>query len=247
MFDYARPMEQRDRLLVSAAPSASAQVTTETVRGWVEGLRRLVAVDDEDRAEQLRVLEDLKNAAASAQAVTTVEVVASTREKRRAEGVPARRLDAGIASDVGLARRESPHRAAQHVGLAFALLEMPWTAAAFARGEISEWRATLMVRETACLTRQDRAEVDRVLGSREGGLAGLGDQAIVAQARRIAYALDPESFTRRAAKAEKDRRVTLRPAPDTMAHLSGLLPAHEGVAVYAALTRHADALRAQGD
>ena len=102
------------------------------VRGWVEGLRRLVAVDDADRAEPLRLLEDLKNAAASAQAVTTVGLVASTRDKRRAEGVPARRLDAGIASDVGLARRESPHRAAQHVGLAFALLEMPWTAAATA-------------------------------------------------------------------------------------------------------------------
>lgn len=59
--------------------------------------------------------------------------------------------------------------------------------------------------------------------------------------------MDPESFTRRAAKAEKDRRVTLRPAPDTMTHLSGLLPVREGVAVYAALTKHADALRAQGD
>ena len=159
----------------------------------------------------------------------------------------ARRLDDGLAAQVGLARRESPHRAAQHVGLAFALLEMPWIAAAFARGEISEFRATIVARETACLTREDRGEVDRQLGSRPGGLAGLGDQAITGEARRIAYALDPEAFTRRAAKAAKDRRVTLRPAPDTMAHLGALLPVREGVAVYAALTQHADALRAEGD
>jgi hypothetical protein len=222
-------------------------VTTETLRGWVADLRRLRAVDDEDRVDQLRLLEELKNAAGSVQAVDTLELVISTREKRRAEGVRARRLDDGIASQVGLARRESPHRAKQHVGLAFALLEMPWTAAAFARGEITEWRATIMARETACLTREDRGEVDQRLGSREGGLAGLGDQETAAEARRMAYALDPDSFTRRAAKAEKDRRVTLRPAPDTMTHLSGLLPVRQGVAVYAALTKHADALRAQGD
>lgn len=222
-------------------------MTTETVRGWVAELRRLRVVDDADSADQIAVLEELKNAAASAQSVDTVELVTSMRAKRQAEGVRPRRLDDGVASQVALARRESPHRAAQHVGLAFALLEMPWTAAAFARGEISEWRATLMARETACLTREDRAEVDRRLGTREGGLAGLGDQAIVAEARRVAYALDPETFTRRAAKAEKDRRVTLRPAPDTMTFLSGLLPVREGVAVYAALTKEADALRAQGD
>jgi hypothetical protein len=222
-------------------------VTTETVRGWVAELRRLRAVDDADRVDQLRVLEELKNAAASAQAVDTVELVTSRRAERQAEGVRPRRLDDGIASEVGLARRESPHRGVQHVGLAFALLEMPWTAAAFARGEISEWRATIVARETACLTRADRGEVDRRLGAREGGLAVLGDQAIVAEARRIAYALDPETFTLRAAKAEKDRRVTLRPAPDTMCHLSALLPVREGVAVYSALTKQADGLRAQGD
>ena len=232
----------------SVAAAANKQVTTETVRGWVAELRRLRAVDDADLVEQLRVLEELKNAAASAQAVDTVELVTARRAQRQAEGARPRRLDDGIASEVGLARRESPHHAVQHVGLAFALLEMPWTAAAFARGEISEWRAAIVARETACLTRADREEVDRRLGTREGGgLAVLGDQAIVAEARRITYALDPETFTRRAAKAEKDRRVTLRPAPDTMCHLSGLLPVREGVAVYAALIKQADALRAQGD
>ena len=48
-------------------------------------------------------------------------------------------------------------------------------------------------------------------------------------------------------KAETDRRVTIRPAPDTMSNVTGLLPVAQGVAVYAALRQHAKTLRAQGD
>ncbi|MCU1568630.1 MAG: hypothetical protein JWQ56_3567 [Pseudarthrobacter sp.] len=41
--------------------------------------------------------------------------------------------------------------------------------------------------------------------------------------------------------------MSLRPAPDCMTYLTALLPAHQGVAVYTALTRHADTLHAAGD
>jgi hypothetical protein len=41
--------------------------------------------------------------------------------------------------------------------------------------------------------------------------------------------------------------VTLRPAPDTMTRLTALLPVAQGVAAYAALTRHADTLKSSGD
>ena len=41
--------------------------------------------------------------------------------------------------------------------------------------------------------------------------------------------------------------MTVRPAPDTMSLVTGLLPVAQGVAVHAALTRHADSLRAAGD
>ncbi|MCC3276735.1 HNH endonuclease, partial [Arthrobacter sp. zg-Y20] len=44
-----------------------------------------------------------------------------------------------------------------------------------------------------------------------------------------------------------DRFVSCRPAPDTMTYLTGLLPVAQGVAVYAALSRAADSLRARGD
>ena len=41
--------------------------------------------------------------------------------------------------------------------------------------------------------------------------------------------------------------MTIRPAPDTMSNVTGLLPVAQGVAVYAALRQHAKTLRAQGD
>ncbi|CAN5380671.1 hypothetical protein BH20ACT5_BH20ACT5_09980 [soil metagenome] len=78
-------------------------------------------------------------------------------------------------------------------------------------------------------------------------LEAMGDAELAAAARAIAYRLDPDSFVARRRRAEDDRRVTLRPAPDTMAALSALLPVKDGVTVYATLTRHADTLRAGGD
>ncbi|MCU1538120.1 MAG: nuclease [Humibacillus sp.] len=65
--------------------------------------------------------------------------------------------------------------------------------------------------------------------------------------RAIAYRLDPATVTDRACKAEADRRVGLRPAPDTMAYLTALLPAAQAVAAYAALTAAADTAKAAGD
>ena len=78
-----------------------------------------------------------------------------------------------------------------------------------------------MVRETACLTREDRGEVDARMADR---IAVLSDAALVAEARRHAYPLDPVAFLNRGKHAETDRHVTARPAPDTMSRLSALLP-----------------------
>ena len=75
----------------------------------------------------------------------------------------------------------------------------------------------------------------------------MGDAELVADVRRRAYALDPTAFVTRRRRAEADRRVTLRPAPDVMAHLGALLPVAQGVAVHAALSREADTRTAAGD
>ncbi len=181
--------------------------------------------------EQLRRLEELKSAAAAAQARVTALFAASQRCEQRAAGVPAGKVGEGVAAQVALARRDSPARGGQHLGLAEALTkELPHTLAALAGGQINEWRATLVVRETACLSVEHRGQVDAELAALPGGMAAMGDRAIAAEARRFGYRLDPHAVTRRASKAVEDRRVSLRPAPDAMTWLGALLPAQQGVA-----------------
>jgi hypothetical protein len=213
---------------------------------WVESLADHDGRDltDAERIDQISELERLKAAAAAAQARITE---AFDRSRRRAAPSlkPASEVSRSITAQVALARRESPARGQQHVGVALSLVrEMPETHDALTHGRISEWRATLIVRETATLTRDHRLQVDAELAPQ---LDGAGDRRVADLARKIAYRLDPGAAMRRNQKAETDRRVTIRPAPDTMSNVTGLLPVVQGVAVYAALRTHAKTLRAEGD
>ena len=222
--------------------------TVDDVRRVTVALSRIAeGADDVERIDQLRALEELKCAAEAAQARLTVAFDRSQREAEARAGVPEARRGRAIAAQVALARRVSPHRGRQHVGLALVLDELPCTRDAFRAGRITEWRATLLVRETACLSRQDRAEVDRRVAGDPEVVEGMGDGEIVAAAREAAYELDPVSFVERRRRAEADRHVSLRPAPDVMSQLSTLLPVKGGVAVWAVLSREADRLRAAGD
>ena len=78
-------------------------------------------------------------------------------------------------------------------------------------------------------------------------LPELGPKQAAGLARRLAYAADPQSAVKRTRNARTDRRVSLRPAPDTMCWLTALLPVEDGVRCLAALTRHTDTARAAGD
>jgi hypothetical protein len=201
-------------------------------------------VDDAERVDQLSLLESIKGAASAAQARVTVAFDSSQREAQAAAGVPARERGRGIAAQVALARRDSPARGSRHLGLARALTdEMPRTMEHLAAGRITEWRATIVCRETAVLDIERRREVDARLAA---DLPLLGDAQIAQRARAMACELDGGAVVRRRAKAESERRVTLRPAPDTMTQLTALLPVAQGVAVYAALTAAAGQAQAQG-
>lgn len=124
---------------------------------------------------------------------------------------------------------------------------MPHTLAGLEAGQLNEWRATLLVRETACLSAADRSAVDEELAPDVGKLSGAGDRAVIAAARSAAYRRDPRSVADRASHAAAERHVSLRPAPDTMCYVTAFLPVAEGVAVHAVLTRHADTFRFDGD
>ncbi len=222
------------------------QLTVDTLPGLVPAVAEVcLASDAAGLIDQLRSLEQLKAACAAAQARVTVAFKRRQLAEHEAQGVPANRRGKDVAAQVALARRESPRNGSRLVGLADALVrEMPHTMDALAAGELNEWRATLMVKETACLSREHRRQVDAELAGR---LGELSDRAVSAEARKVAYRLDPYSFVERARKAEADRCVSLRPAPDCMTRLSALLPVAQGVAAFAALTRATDSARAAGD
>ncbi len=224
-------------------------VTTAALAAIVGQLRDhgCVADSDAERITHIRLLETLKSVVSGVQAQLTADVArsreaelaliatASVRDKSRRD----------VGAQIALARRVSPALGARLVGLAEVLtIEMPQLNDALRRGDLDEYQAMVVVAETAALTRADRHTVDAELAPRYGSMT---PRQAGGAAARIGYRLDPEQAVRRTSKAQRDRRVTLRPAPDTMTYLTALLPAVEGVAVYAALTRHAATATATGD
>ena len=225
---------------------AASALTTADLSAFRDALSSLApTTDDSERVERIRLLEELKGAVAAAQAVQTAAFVASQRSAQRAAGVPEARVGRGVAAQVALARRESPACSQRYCGQAMIVTsELPCTFSQLQAGRISEWRALIVARETAWLSREHRAEVDTELGPR---LERLGDRRVEAEAKRLAYRLDPYGYVRRLAAAENERRVSLRPAPEVMSRLSALLPVAQGVAAHTALTRAADTALACGD
>jgi hypothetical protein len=208
-------------------------------------LKALAVVDPHaDEAaliEQIGWLERVKSAAAAGQARAAAALDEERRADEAAAGVPKAKQSRGVASEVALARHDSPARGGRHLGFAKALVhEMPHTLAALETGALSEWRATLIARESACLSVEDRRVLDAELCAEVSKLEGVGDARITAAAKEIAARLDAQAVVDRAAKAEADRTVTIRPAPDCMTYVTVLLPVAQGVGVYAALKRAAD-------
>jgi hypothetical protein len=208
-------------------------------------LEALAAVDSHAAEaaliERIAWLEGMKSAAAAGQARAAVALDEKRRADEAAAGLPKAKQGRGVGSEVALARRDSPVRGGRHLGFAKALVyEMPHTLAALASGALSEWRSTLIVRESACLDVEDRRRLDAELCADVSKLEGMGDARITAKAKEIAARLDAQAVVDRAAKAEADRTVTIRPAPDCMTYVTVLLPVARGVGVYAALKRAAD-------
>lgn len=211
-------------------------------------LERPDGLTDRERVDLIRALERLTCVATAAQAGAARALDVSQQAAQSAAGEPAARRGRGVAEQVALARRESPHRGRQHLALARIVeRELPHTWAAWRSGRITEWKATIVARETACLALDDRLAVDEHVAADHDALEAMGERAIAGACLAMASRLDAEALVARRRKAEGERRVTLRPAPDTMTYLTALLPVKDGVGVFAALTRAADSARAAGD
>lgn len=206
------------------------------------------SIDNAARVNLLRALEELKASCAGAQALLAADLDAFTRKDRSERGVPRSYQGRGINAQIALARRESAWFGTQHLNLARALNdEMPHTLRLLVDGSISEHQATILMRETACLTTQDRATLDREFCCDAAILDGCGNHQLTERIRARTAEIDADSVARRARKAVGDRRVTARPAPDTMCWLNVFLPVAEGIAVHATLGRDADSVLAGGD
>ena len=231
--------------------TASAEATLDAgqVEAWV---RRLATSEgpgaDDARVELIASLERLVCAATGLQAEVTAELDTSVRAREADRGIRAEQRGRGVGAEVALARRESHHRGRQHVGLARILVdEMPCARRALREGRITEWKATILVRETACLALEDRQTVDRRLAGDLDRVEKMGVRQLEGAARKLAAELDAAACVLRRRVAESERRVTLRPVPDTMTRLSAELPVAKGVAVFKALSDAADSARAAGD
>jgi len=173
----------------------------------------------------MRRLEELKCAAAAAQAALAVRLDAEVRSTEAAQGIPAARRGRGVASEVGLARRVSPYRGRRLLGLAKILAaELPCTWQAFRAGRITEAAATLIAQETACLTVEHRLAVDRLVAGDPEALEERSEKEIRRAAAAAAARLDPASVVERRARAAAGRRVTVVPAPDGMSRLTITVP-----------------------
>lgn len=205
-------------------------------------------LDDAGLVESIRVLEELACTVTAAQAALSAELDVAVRARHAALGEPKARQGRGVAAQVAWARRESPFRGQRHLSLARVVVtELPHTWAAWRAGRITEWTATLVARETACLSLPDRLAVDREVAGDVEALEAMGPRQVESACAALAARLDPASVVARRRRAEQDRHVTLRPAPDTMSRFSALVPVKDGVAVLAVLGRVADTARASGD
>lgn len=252
MFEAARREEAGDGATALSWPDSGA-LTVSAIRDAVEALAVATGPQgigrdvDAERIDLIRALEDLKNSAAALQSVVTAAFDTSQQAQQRVAGEPSERLGRGVAAQVALARRVSPHRGQQHLSLARILHgELPCTLAAWRSGRITERAATFIARGTTCLSREDRLRVDEQVAADLDAVERLGERGVQSQVAAQAARLDPAAVVDSRRRAETERCVTLRPAPDTMTYLTALLPVAQGVAVFAALTRAADRARATG-
>ena len=201
---------------------------------------------DAVRVDRIAAMEALRGALAARQAAEVVRFARSQVAEQLARDVHPRKVGQGITEQIALTCHVSPCIAARRLTSARAWwFDLPETYASLAAGELSEVVAEAVVNETRHLDASTRRQVDHRL--READLVGMSTREALARTRRLAYEADPRAFVERGRTERRHRRVGLRPAPDTMAVLTGYLPVEQGVACLAALKQHTDGVVATGD
>ncbi|WP_189668097.1 HNH endonuclease [Promicromonospora soli] len=225
----------REVLAEGALPGATdtAAVPKETLTAWVDLLGEV---------------EKVKHTVAAVQARVAVALDEATRASEEKQGIRKERRGRGVPSQVGAVMGLSPNAAASFLGDARVWVQqMPCTFEALRVGALSEWRARIMVRETSHLSAEHRRMIDELVCGDLRALAGLGGKRLTARVNELAARLDVHACVKRLAKAESERCVSVRPAPDLMVYLTALVPMKQGIQAYAQLKAHADAVKGTGD
>jgi hypothetical protein len=237
------PSDDQDRVADDDAVGSWLRVVLEQVGALARGPQD---ASDGVRIDRIAHLERIKAAAAAAQATEIVAFARSQVADQRAADVDHRRLGRGIADQVALACHVSSSEGSRRLTTARDLsIDLPRTLVLLSHGLISDYTAMLVASETRPLSAELRRRVDAELEA--AGVIAMAPREAALTARRLTYRADPQAALKRARLARSDRRVTVRPAPDTMSLLTGLLPVEQGVACYAALKQRTDQLVAVGD
>ncbi|MFI2489287.1 DUF222 domain-containing protein [Promicromonospora kroppenstedtii] len=195
-------------------------------------------------------LESVKNAITATQARLTVALDEATRADEARQSIRAERQGRGVPNQVGAALRVSPHAGAGFVSTSRVwVTQMPHTFAALQTGVLSQWRATLLVRETSHLSLEHRALIDEEIcgPTHLTELSRMSTRRLIARIKELAARLDVHACVNRNAKAVSERRVSIRPAPDLMVYLTALVPMAQGVQAYAQLKTTAETAKATSD
>jgi hypothetical protein len=228
----------------------SADPVTAQLDEMLEELAAVVAdnspISDAHRIDRIARLEKLRAVTAAVQAAESVRFAQSQVGEQMAANVHPDAIGRGIAEQIGLACRIAPAVAARRLNTARAWwFELPDTYRQLVSGELRERVAETVVSETRHLDSEKRGQVDEQL--KAAGLSRMGFKAATSWIRKTTYEADRDGYVRRGRTERKHRRIGIRPAPDTMAILSGYLPVEQGIACYAALGKHADSAVASGD
>lgn len=223
MFDLGR-LDEVPRTVSARQRPAEARALVSEITALEEAVTAL-------RARQAALVADLAD-------LRDAESAPRRESERDDEIARMRQVRVSVGAEVALARRIAPSQGRAFVSLARMLArELPHTRAAFEAGLLSERRAALVARHTACLSREHRARVDAEIAGDQQRLARQGDRELESRLRARAAELDAEAVVTQRRRAEGERRVSVRPATDSMAYVTAVLPIKEAVRVYAALRR----------
>jgi len=193
---------------------------------------------------ELEEIERLKSALCARQAKITARL---DEPGLRAVG-SGRVSEKAMATEVGLARHESPARGGRLLRLARALVEdHPLVLNLLESGDLNERRAEIIITETSHLHLAQRRAADAAIVDKLAQLPCLGDRALAEETRRIVFRLDSEAATRRRERAHRERHVRSRTRGDGSGEVTGVVADWQAAAIMAALGARAAQLIAEGD